>query len=95
MNKHGGELHYTMLRWGHFCLCTMRKHAYTYITCSKVLENLCRQEEILVLYNEVIMEIVHKEVSRVPSCCLGQPRLFEPAALVQQIPLDFSLKRHF
>ena len=51
-------------------------------------------EEILVLYNEVMMKIVHKEVSRVPSGCLGQPRLFEPAPLVQQISLGVSLKRH-
>ena len=37
MHKHGDELHYIMHRGGHFCLCTMRKHAYTYITYSKMV----------------------------------------------------------
>lgn len=54
IHKHQGELPHRKYRSGHSRTSTVTKHAYTYITCSKMAENL-HWEEILVLeqgYNE-------------------------------------------
>lgn len=53
-------------RWGHSCTYAVSKHAYTYVTCSKILENPLGD----------IMRKVHEEVSR------GSSRLLGPALSV-------------
>lgn len=62
MHNHQGELRHDMYRWRHPCTCAVSKHAYTYTTCSKMMENLHPGKRFY--YNEDIMRKVQEEGSR-------------------------------
>lgn len=66
LHKHQGELPHHRYRRGHSCTYAVSKQAYTYVTCSKILEKPL----------EGIMRKVHEEVSR------GSSRLLGPALSV-------------